>query len=191
MNFFILSQSFATMASSISFPFYLLFIKNIGSNFSSFGFAYGLFTLSSALFHRLAGTAADRIGSRYLLIGYAWGMAFTFLLIPEVESIAGVYLMQVVLGFLGAVQKTCEKTMAGEVFQGIKAGRKIGKYHFWTSLFASFAVFATGVLIDFFTISFIFYIGSFLFAGSGITLLFYKPRGRKGHSAKDLAAENG
>jgi MFS family permease len=176
MRIFILSQSFATMASSVTFPFYLLFIKNIGSNFSSFGFAYGLFTLSSALFHRWIGLVSDQFGSRYLLIGYAWGMAFIFLLIPEVETLAGVYVLQVVLGFLGAVQKTCEKTMAGEVFHGKGAGKKIGKYHFWQSLFAAFAVFGTGVLIDFFTISFIFYIGSFLFAGSGIALLFYKQK---------------
>ncbi|WP_456271462.1 MFS transporter [Bacillus sp. AK031] len=176
MRYFILSQSFAMMASSISFPFYLLFIKNIGSNYTSFGFAYGLFTLSSALFHRWIGTASDKIGSRNLLIGYAWGMAFIFLLIPEVDTLTGVYMLQVILGFLGAVQKTCEKTMAGEVFHGKGAGKKIGKYHFWTSLFASFAVFATGVLIDFFTISFIFYIGSILFAGSGISLLFFNNR---------------
>lgn len=176
MRYFILSQSLATMASSVSFPFYLLFIKNIGSNFSSFGFAYGLFTLSSALFHRWIGSASDKIGSRKFLIGYAWGMAFLFLLIPEVDTLTGVYIMQVALGFLGAVQKTCEKTMAGEIFHGEGAGRKIGLYHFWTSLFASFAVFATGVLIDFFTISFIFYIGSFLFAGSGIALLFFEQK---------------
>jgi MFS family permease len=173
MRYFVLSQSFAMMASSVSFPFYLLFIKNVGSNFSSFGFAYGLFMLSSALFHRWIGTASDKFGSRPLLIGYAWGMAFIFLFIPEVNSLAGVYTLQVILGLLGAVQKTCEKTLAGEVFHGKGAGKKIGSYHFWTSLFASLAVFATGVLIDFFTIAIIFYIASFLFAGSGLALLFY------------------
>jgi MFS family permease len=189
MNYFILSQSLAMMASSVSFPFYLLFIKNIGSNFSSFGFAYGLFTLSSALFHRLIGSAADMIGSRGLLIGYAWGMALIFLVIPEVDTLAGVYLLQVILGFLGAVQKTCEKTMAGEVFRGKGAGRKIGEYHFWTTLFASFAVFGTGVLIDFFTISFIFYIGSFLFAGSGIALLFYQQKISRNPADEDVTAQ--
>ncbi|WP_421384739.1 MFS transporter [Bacillus salacetis] len=188
MRYFILSQSFATMASSVSFPFYLLFIKNIGSNFSSFGFAYGLFTLSSALFHRWIGSVSDKVGSRNFLIGYAWGMAFIFLLIPVVETLIGVYILQVILGFLGAVQKTCEKTMAGEVFQGKDAGRKIGKYHFWTSLFAAFAVFATGVLIDFFTISFIFYIGSFLFAGSGIALLFFEQKNGGNPVKEDLSA---
>ncbi|MGF2615746.1 MFS transporter [Rossellomorea vietnamensis] len=173
MKFFVLSQSFAMMAGSVSFPFYLLFIRNIGSNFSSFGFAYGLFMLSSAVFHRWIGSVADKVGSRTLLIGYAWGMAFIFLFIPEADSLADVYGLQVILGLLGAVQKTCEKTMAGEVFHGKGAGKKIGGYHFWTSLFASFAVFASGVLIDFFTIDFIFYLASFLFAGSGLALLFY------------------
>ncbi|WP_409253785.1 MFS transporter [Bacillus sp. SCS-153A] len=188
MRYFILSQSFAMMASSVSFPFYLLFIKNIGSSFSSFGFAYGLFTLSSAVFHRWIGSASDKIGSRKFLIGYAWGMAFLFLLIPEVDSLTGVYVLQVALGFLGAVQKTCEKTMAGEVFHGNGAGKKIGNYHFWTSLFASFAVFATGVLIDFFAISFIFYIGSLLFAGSGIALLFYKEKVIPGREEENIPA---
>ncbi|MBM7586959.1 MFS family permease [Bacillus pakistanensis] len=173
MKWFITAQSFALMASSITFPFYLLFIKNIGSTFSSFGFAYGLFTLSSAIFHRWIGAGADRFGSNVFLVAYAWGMALLFLLIPGITTLPEVYVMQIVLGLLGAVQKTCEKSMVAEISEGQTRGKIIGNYHFWTTLFSAIAVMGTGVLIDFFTIHFIFYIGSVLFAVSGALFILF------------------
>jgi MFS family permease len=174
MKWFITAQSFALMASSITFPFYLLFIKNIGSTFSSFGFAYGLFTLSSAIFHRWIGVGADRFGSKSFLVGYSWGMALLFLLIPGLTTLTEVYVMQIALGLLGAVQKTCEKSMIAEISDGHARGKVIGNYHFWTTLFSAIAVMGTGILIDFFTIHFIFYIGSVLFTISGVFLILFE-----------------
>ncbi|RDI45925.1 MFS transporter [Falsibacillus pallidus] len=170
MRWFIASQSMALMASSITFPFYLLFIHNIGSNFSSFGIAYGVFTLSSALFHKGVGTAADKIGGKSLLYFYSFGMAFLFLLIPEIHHLWQVYVFQFVLGGLGSIQKTCEKTLLAGLTGQENRGRTIGHYHFWTSLYAAAAVMACGVLIDYFTITIIFYLGSVFYFISGMTL---------------------
>ncbi|HYK74272.1 MAG TPA: MFS transporter, partial [Pseudoneobacillus sp.] len=52
---FLNSQSLIVSASSVVFPFYLLFIRNIGESFSQFGCAYGLFTLISAFSYPLIG----------------------------------------------------------------------------------------------------------------------------------------
>jgi MFS family permease len=171
MKWFILSQSFAMTAASVSFPFYLLFIQNIGRSFSSFGFAYGLFTLSAALSHRLIGRLADKSGGMRLLIIYAIGMSFLFLLIPSVTTIEMVYIIQIILGVLGAVQKTSEKLVLSEIPYDGSRGKMIGNYHFWTSLCSSFAVMGTGLLLNYFTIHYIFYGCSIFFLASGISLI--------------------
>ncbi|WP_409296989.1 MFS transporter [Peribacillus sp. SCS-26] len=171
MKWLISSQSIALMASSVTFPFYLLFIKNLGSSYTSFGFAYGLFILSSAFFHLPIGRVLDRTGSKSLLILYSFGMAVVYLFIPLLTSLSQVYIIQIVLGFLGGLQKTAEKGMVAELTEGKQRGRQIGGYHFWTSLFSAAAVFATGLLIDFFTVNALFYIASIFFLGSGLILL--------------------
>jgi MFS family permease len=158
-------------AASVSFPFYLLFIQNLGNSFSSFGFAYGLFTLSAALSHRLIGKLADRTGGFGLLIVYAVGMSFLFLLIPSVTSIKMVYFMQICLGVLGAVQKTSEKVVLSEMPSNGGRGKMIGNYHFWTSFCSSFAVMGTGLLLNYFTIHFIFYGCSVFFLSSSIFMV--------------------
>lgn len=171
MKWFIFSQSFALTAASVSFPFYLLFIQNIGRSFSSFGFAYGLFTLSAALSQRLIGKWADRSGGVKLLIFYAVGMSFIFLLIPSVNTIETVYFIQVFLGILGAIQKTSEKLVLSEMPYKGRRGKMIGNYHFWTSLCSSLAVMGTGLLLNYFAISYIFYGCSIFFLVSGIVLI--------------------
>lgn len=48
-------------AGSLIFPFYILFIKNIGSSYTQFGLSYGLFGLSGALIHPLLGRLSARL----------------------------------------------------------------------------------------------------------------------------------
>ncbi|RLQ95574.1 MFS transporter [Falsibacillus albus] len=174
MRWFIVSQSLSLMASSVAFPFYLLFIKNIGSNFSSFGIAYGLFTLSSALVHRLAGRAVDAFGSKLLLGFHAVGMSLIFLFIPNIISLHEVYFFQFLLGLLGSLQKNGEKSYIAKMSEGSNQGRIIGNYHFWTSIYSALAVMGCGMLIDYFTIHVIFYICSLFYFCSGLTLLCMK-----------------
>ncbi len=174
MRLYIVSQSFAVMAMSVSFPFYLLFIKNIGTSFSTFGFAYGLFMISSACFHKFIGGIIERYGSKLLLIVYSFGMAILFLFIPWISSIEQVYVFQILLGLFGAVQKTSEKCFISDITNKEKRGKMIGDYHFWTSLFSAFAIIGTGFLLDYVTIMAIFYICSLFFFISGIVLYFYQ-----------------
>ncbi|WP_201713904.1 MFS transporter [Rossellomorea arthrocnemi] len=173
MRWLIVSQSFAMAAASVSFPFYLLFIQNIGSDFSSFGFAYGLFTLSAAISHRFIGRLSDLFGGHLLLILYSVGMSFLFLFIPSTNSIQEVYIIQVLLGLLGAMQKTSEKVVISDMTEQPSRGRSIGQYHFWTALFSSIAVMGTGFLLEYFTIHFLFYACSISFLTSGIVFLIF------------------
>jgi len=168
---FITSQSLLMTASSIAFPFYLLLIRNIGDSYSQFGLAYGLFALTGALFHPVVGRLSDQIGDRLLLIVYTWGMAGVMLFVPIIETVSVLYMLQIAMGVLGAVQKTVEKTALARQYTGTQTGKKIGNYHFWTNVWGAIAVIATGYLIDFLTIGSLFYLASLLYMISAIMIM--------------------
>ena len=106
-----LSQSSVFFASSLIFPFYILFVKNIGSSYTQFGFSYGLFGLSGALIYPLLGRLSERFDSRYFLLLNSWGMAVLLLYVPHIGSVVQVYIVQVLLGLFGAMQKHGEKVL--------------------------------------------------------------------------------
>ncbi|ALC83643.1 MULTISPECIES: MFS transporter [Bacillus] len=167
LKWLVLSQSGIFFASSLIFPFYILFLKNVGSSYTQFGFSYGLFGMSAALIHPVLGKLSNRVDSRYFLSGHAWGMAILLLFYPHIESIGQVYTIQILLGLFGSMQKHGEKILLADVTDGAPRGTKIGNYHFWTSIFSAAAIILGGFLADYFTIHFIFYASSVLFFVSG------------------------
>ncbi|WP_028401584.1 MFS transporter [Ectobacillus panaciterrae] len=167
---FVTSQSLIIMAGSMVFPFYVLLLRNIGDSFSQFGWAYGLFALTSAIVHPLVGIISDRFGDKKLLIIYSWAMAALMLCFPIATEVWHVYILQVMMGCLGAVQRNTEKTALARKIEKKDAGYEVGKYHVWTSAGGAIAVIITGYLVDFLTIGTIFYIASFLYAGSAVLL---------------------
>ncbi|WP_309090684.1 MFS transporter [Domibacillus sp.] len=172
MNYrrFVTSQSLVLMAGSMIFPFYVLLLRKVGDSYSQFGWAYGLFALTSALAYPVVGKAADRLGDRILLIFYSMAMAVLLLFFPLATSVWQVYGLQVCMGVLGAVQKNTEKAaLARHADQG-QAGADIGRYHFWTSIAAAAAVIFTGYLVDFLTIATIFYLASLMYVMSGFII---------------------
>lgn len=98
---FVASQSIIMMAGSMVFPFYILLLRNVGNSFSQFGWAYGLFALTSALVYPLVGRISDRVGDRKLLIIYAWSMAILMLCFPIATEVWHVYILQILMGILG------------------------------------------------------------------------------------------
>lgn len=167
---FVLSQSIIFMASSMIFPFYILLLRNVGDSYSQFGWAYGLFALTSALSYPLIGKLSDRIGDQNLLLFYSLAMAVILLFFPLVTEVWQVYVLQMMMGVLGAVQKNTEKTTLARKVEKVEAGAKIGRYHFWTSVGAAIAIIVTGYLVDFLTIGAIFYLASLLYVVSGFVL---------------------
>ncbi len=166
-----ISQSIILFGAALVFPFYIIFIKDIGANFTEFGLAYGIFTISAALVHKIIGKLSDKHGGKLFLIINSWGMAFLFLLFPIVTNIYQVYVLQIVLGIFGAMQKTSEKFVIANLTEKSDRGIRIGSYHWWVSLFSGFAAIVGGYLIDLFTIEIIFYLGAIiLFVGGLITL---------------------
>lgn len=173
MNYknFIQYQGLVGMASTMIFPFYILLLKNAGTSYAQFGWAYGLFALAAAISYPLIGKAGDRIGDKALLSIYSWGMALMLLFFPLATEIWHVYLLQIAMGILGAVQKNSEKVVLARHVDKMTAGSQIGVYHTWTSIAAAIAVIGTGYLVDFLTIASIFYIASIAFAVSGFFVM--------------------
>ncbi|MCM3237525.1 MFS transporter [Heyndrickxia oleronia] len=168
---FLYFQSIIVMASSMIFPFYVLLLKNVGDSYSQFGWAYGLFALTSAFAYPLIGKFSDKLGDKVLLILYSWSMAILLLFFPLVTEVWQVYILQIMMGILGAIQKNTEKTALARKVAKETAGMEIGKYHIWTSVGAALAIILTGYMVDFITIGSIFYLASVLYLISGIILL--------------------
>ncbi|KAA0550398.1 MFS transporter [Bacillus sp. BGMRC 2118] len=171
LKIFMMSQSITFFASSLIFPFYILFLKNVGSSFTAFGFSYGLFGLSSALLYPLLGKISMLIENRVFMYVHCFGMALVLLSFPHITEVSEVYVVQVILGILGAFQKHGEKMILVDYTNEGNRGQKLGNYHFWTALCSSFAVMSAGLLADFFTIHAIFYGSSILYFVSGLLLL--------------------
>jgi len=169
-----ISQGIAILGSSLVFPFYIIFIKEIGANFSEFGIAFGLFTITSALVHGLIGKYSDRFGRKIFLIINSLGMAFLFLLFPIVTKIWQVYALQIILGIFGAMQRTCEKALVADFTDGNNRGEKIGTYHSWLAICSGLAVIIGGYLADLMTFAIIFYLGSIILFLSGLLSLKIK-----------------
>lgn len=176
LKWLIISQSIATLGSSLVFPFYILFIREIGANFTEFGISYGLFIISSAFVHKIIGKSSDKFGRKIFLIVNSWGMAIVFLSFPIVTAIWQVYLIQIVLGIFGAMQKTSEKAIVADFTDGNARGEKIGIYHGWLSIFAGIAVIFGGYVADLFTLEIIFYLSSIFMFLSGLFSLKIKEK---------------
>lgn len=172
MNYrkFVIAQSILMTAGSIVFPFYLLLIKNLGDNYAEFGWAYGVFTLTAALLYPVIGRLSDRIGDQNLLLFYTLSMAVMMFIIPLIIHLWEVYLLQVVMGFLGALQKNTEKSIIARDVKKETAGKVIGEYHFKISLWSAFGIIVTGYLIDFLTIASLFYLASILYMISSVVI---------------------
>jgi MFS family permease len=168
LKWLIISQSSVFFASSLIFPFYILFIKNVGSSYTQFGIAYGLFGLSAALMHPIIGRLSTKFDNHYFLILNSWGMAAVLLYFPHIESVFQVYIVQILMGVFGALQKHGEKILIADFTDGLERGVKIGNYHFWTSTFSACAIIFGGILADFFTIHVIFYMSSIIYFVSGL-----------------------
>lgn len=176
MKWLLVSQSIVLFGTGIVFPFYIIFIKEIGASFTEFGIAFALFSLSSALVHKYIGAWSDKFGRKLFLLLNSWGTAVLFLFFPIATTITQVYVLQVILGIFGAMHKTSEKALVADFTEDKPRGKHIGVYHGWIAIFSALAVIAGGYLIDLFTLPIIFYLGSFILFLSGLATLRIKEK---------------
>ena len=131
-----------------------------------------------SLVHILVGKLSDLVGRKLFLLMGSWGMAVLLLFFPLVTEVWEVYVLQIFLGIVGAMQKTSEKALLADVTDGGSRGASIGRYHFWTSIFSGGAVMLGGFIIDLFTLDIIFYISSIILFVSGFFILKIVEKGK-------------
>ena len=156
------TQSLMTLAGGMIYPYYLLFLKNLGNSFSKYGLAFAVFTLSSAAASQLFARYLDERGKQ-LMLASAAGMMIAMLLFPWGPSYGWVILLQLFMGVCNAMQRMSEKSLIADGTIPGDRGSAIGNYHFWTTAASAGAIIAGGYLIDFLTINALFYASAFVY----------------------------
>ncbi|USB31637.1 MFS transporter [Paenibacillus sp. YPG26] len=161
------SQSIVTLAAGMIFPYYLLFLKNLGNTFSKYGLAFAVFTISSAAISQWLAPQLDRNGVQ-MLTWSSLGMMVAMLAFPWVGSYLWVLILQLLMGVCNSMQKMSERLLIADHTTQGKRGAVIGEFHFWTSVASGFAVIIGGYLIDWLTINVLFYFSAILYAWSAL-----------------------
>ncbi|MNZ69021.1 Major Facilitator Superfamily protein [compost metagenome] len=169
IKWLIRSQSIMTLAAGMIYPYYLLFLKNLGNSFSKYGLAFAVFTISSAAVSQWIAPRLDRHGLRILVISAA-GMMGAMLAFPWTNSYLMVLVLQFIMGTCSAMQKMSERLLLADFTERGSRGGVIGSYHFWTSAASGFAVIIGGMLIDWLTINVLFYLSALLYGVSAGTV---------------------
>jgi hypothetical protein len=78
LKWLIRSQSIFTLAAGMIYPYYLLFLKNMGNSYSKYGLAFAVFTISSAAFSQWIAPRLDRYGLHILAFSSLGMMAAMF-----------------------------------------------------------------------------------------------------------------
>ncbi|QGQ97869.1 MFS transporter [Paenibacillus psychroresistens] len=165
LKWLIRSQSIFTLAAGMVYPYYLLFLKNMGNSYSKYGLAFAVFTISSAAISQWIAPRLDRYGLHILAFSSV-GMMAAMIAFPWAASYGFVLVLQFIMGCCNAMQKMSERLMlADHTEQGVR-GKGIGAYHFWTSVASGFAVILGGYLIDWLTIDVLFYLSAILYGVS-------------------------
>lgn len=165
IKWLIRSQSIVTLAGGMIYPYYLLFLKNLGNSYSKYGLAFAVFTISSAVISQWLGPRLDRSGRRLLIIS-SLGMMAAMLAFPWVLTYPEVIVLQLLMGICSAMQKMSERLLLADNTEQGARGPALAGYHFWTSVASGIAVVLGGFLIDWLTINALFYMSALLYAWS-------------------------
>ncbi len=176
VKWLIRSQSVVTLAAGMIYPYYLLFLKNLGNSYSKYGLAFAVFTISSAALAQLIAPRVDRFG-RGMLIASSLGMMLCMLAFPWIGSYVWVLALQVVMGGCNAMQRMSERVLLADGTREGARGSAIGSYHFWTSAATGFAALLGGMLIDWLTIDALFYVSGLLYGVSAWMMLRHRSAG--------------
>ncbi|GLX66037.1 MFS transporter [Paenibacillus glycanilyticus] len=192
LSWLIRSQSLVTLASGMIYPYYLLFLKNLGNSYSKYGLAFAVFTISSALVSQWLAPRLDRYSQR-MLIASSMGMMAAMLAFPWVMSYSVVLLLQLLMGICNAMQKMSERQLLADYTIPGGRGAAIGNYHFWTTVASGIAVVLGGYLIDWLTINVLFYFSALVYAASAwaVWRMQKADRGKESVQAQKTKSVNG
>nr|WP_202113290.1 MFS transporter [Paenibacillus sp. MMS18-CY102] len=157
------TQSIVTFAGGFIYPFYLLFLKNLGNSYAKYGLAFAVFTISSAAASQLLSRYVDRHAARLMMVS-SLGLMAAMLYFPWVASYSVVIALQIIMGVCNAMQRMGEKALLADETQAGQRGKPLGDYHFWTTAASGGAILVAGYVIDYLTINVLFYVSALLYS---------------------------
>lgn len=154
------------------FPYYLLFLKNIGETYSSFSLLYALFALSSAACFYALTWIPHQFCIKKMYSLSLFGLGLSMITVPFAQTIFHVSLIQCLMGIFQAIYKLSEKEMDKKEKL---SWRKENIHQFILQLIIVASILGAGLLFDWFTIHVLFYLaGAWYIVNSWLAIKRYE-----------------
>jgi hypothetical protein len=151
----ILIQGGVAVIQTAIFPYYLLFLKNIGENYGTFAFLYAAFAFSNGISYLCLNLLPVKPSIRTLSCTSFVGLGICMACIPLASSVLHVCLIQGCMGIFQAIYKISEK-------EWVKQERLLWKsdniVQFILQMIIVGTILGTGWLLDWFSIHLLFVI---------------------------------
>jgi hypothetical protein len=146
------------------FPYYLLFLKNIGETYSTFSIIYAVFALSSAACFYCLTLFTDKIPVGKLYKLSLFGLGLSMFSVPLAENVFHVCLIQCSMGIFQAIYKITEKELDKKENLSWK---KENIHQFILQLIVVITILGAGFFFDWFSIHILFYVSGlwYIFCG--------------------------
>lgn len=157
LNRLIFFTALILFANYLFTPIYAMFVARIGGDVETTGFAYAIYSISTAVLILLIGKWEDHVKHRENLLIAASFLSFVgFSAYLFVNNITQLFLVQIVLGIATAIAIPAFDAMYSE---NLDKGRHASEWSIWEStnyLTASFAAAAGGLIVGAFGFSALF-----------------------------------
>lgn len=170
MNNKIWTRGSVLIIQTAVFPYYLLFLKNIGETYSTFSLLYAVFALSSAASFFSLSLLKQKPSLEILSKISLFGLGITMFVVPLAENVFQICLVQGFMGIFQAFYKMSEKEW-DKVEQ--VSWKKENIHQFIFQIIIVVTIISTGWILDWFSIHSLFYIASFWYI---INAIFIKKK---------------
>jgi MFS family permease len=171
MKWIAISQSLAVVAAGIVLPFYVVFLQQVGETYTVFAYLYGTFTLAAALTHLWIGGLERWMPARRMLVAGNLLAGAVLLAVPTAARLWQVFVAQILLGVALSLQKSGEKIAVAGATTSARRAEQIGRYHSAVALLTAAGLFASGWLLDTFSVVFLFYVLAAALLAAGLLSL--------------------
>ncbi len=147
----LLSNSLILISLGMFVPVYALFVQKVGGGALSAGFTAGALGLASAVSALLSGKLIDKLSphkTRLILSGGWFGIGLSILLYLFVHSIAALFIVQIILGFVKTISAPAFDTLYARHLDKASSGQEYGVWEASFFLTAGVGAVLGGVLVD-------------------------------------------
>ncbi len=129
IRFLLITNGLVLLSGAMLGPIYALFVEKIGGSLLEASLTGGIFAFAAGITTLFAGKYTDKLNKSKLImiIGYLF-MAAGFFLYTQVNSITSLFLIQIIIGFGGAIYAPAFDTLYSKHITKTKAGREWGAW---------------------------------------------------------------